>query len=233
MQIKLTIYFCIFANTLCIMSYFGTNIKKIRQLKGLSQTQFGELVNLNRGVISSYEEGRAEPKIETLLRISDHFELSTDDLLKKKLTVNQIANYTEAEKVIQSKLLQNLELEKKDGIIYEVQAEKLKTFFNHFIILDNPQDFYQKGDLLLLIKLNLNENTPDSREYIVNLNGFIFIDKISVKEENLTLIKTNKTFKISEGNIYSIVTHLSATKDNKYYSKLFELEKRIENLEKR
>ncbi|MCB9202518.1 MAG: helix-turn-helix transcriptional regulator [Flavobacteriales bacterium] len=215
------------------MSYFGTNIKKIRQLKGLSQTQFGELVNLNRGVVSSYEEGRAEPKIETLLRISDHFELSTDDLLKKKLTVNQIANYTEAEKVIQSKLLQNLELEKKDGIIYEVQAEKLKTFFNHFIILDNPQDFYQKGDLLLLIKLNLNENTLDSREYIVNLNGFIFIDKISVKEENLTLIKTNKTFKISEGNVYSVVTHLSTTKDNKYYSKLFELEKRIENLEKR
>lgn len=233
MQIKLTIYFCIFANTFCIMSYFGTNIKKIRQLKGLSQTQFGELVNLNRGVVSSYEEGRAEPKIETLLRISDHFELSTDDLLKKKLTVNQIANYTEAEKVIQSKLLQNLELEKKDGIIYEVQAEKLKTFFNHFIILDNPQDFYQKGDLLLLIKLNLNENTLDSREYIVNLNGFIFIDKISVKEENLTLIKTNKTFKISEGNVYSVVTHLSTTKDNKYYSKLFELEKRIENLEKR
>jgi transcriptional regulator with XRE-family HTH domain len=57
------------------MSLFGANIKKIRQVKGLSQKTFADLLDLNRGVISSYEEGRAEPKIETILKVANHFSL--------------------------------------------------------------------------------------------------------------------------------------------------------------
>lgn len=76
------------------MTYFGTNLKKIRQIKGLSQQAFAELIDLNRGVISSYEEGRAEPKIETLLRIATYFGIPTDDIISKPLTVNQLANFT-------------------------------------------------------------------------------------------------------------------------------------------
>ena len=76
------------------MTYFGTNIKKIRQIKGLSQQAFAEMLDLNRGVISSYEEGRAEPKIETLLRIATILDLTTDELLSKPITINKITGNT-------------------------------------------------------------------------------------------------------------------------------------------
>lgn len=67
------------------MSIFGNNIKTLRNSLQLSQQEFGDLFSLSRGSIGSYEEGRADPKIESLVKISNYFNLSVDDLLKKKL----------------------------------------------------------------------------------------------------------------------------------------------------
>lgn len=74
------------------MSFFGTNIKKIRQVKGLSQKAFADLLDLNRGVISSYEEERAEPKIETILKVASHFSVDLDKLLTETLETDQLLN---------------------------------------------------------------------------------------------------------------------------------------------
>ncbi|WP_250252592.1 helix-turn-helix transcriptional regulator [Chryseobacterium sp. Marseille-Q3244] len=82
------------------MSFFGTNIKKIRQVKGLSQKAFADLFDLNRGVISSYEEGRAEPKIETILKVASHFNLDLDKLLTETLQVNQLASVSDIDQLM-------------------------------------------------------------------------------------------------------------------------------------
>ena len=66
------------------MSIFGKNIKKIRSLHQLSQQDFAKLFGISRGSVGSYEEGRAEPKIETLIAISKYFKISIDELLKKE-----------------------------------------------------------------------------------------------------------------------------------------------------
>ena len=75
------------------MTQIGTNIKKLRSVKGLSQQAFGELFNLTRGNISSYEEFRAEPKISVILQIAKYFSIPVAHLLEKKLTVNEILNF--------------------------------------------------------------------------------------------------------------------------------------------
>jgi transcriptional regulator with XRE-family HTH domain len=72
------------------MSFIGKNIKKIRTVKKLSQAAFAELFNLARPSVGAYEEGRAEPKIDTILAMAGHFGLSTDALLRKELTVNEL-----------------------------------------------------------------------------------------------------------------------------------------------
>ncbi len=75
------------------MSYFGRNIKKIRIAKKMSQTFFAQLFNLKRTTIGAYEEGRAEPKIETAIKIADYFELTLEQLFRKELTVNEIFHF--------------------------------------------------------------------------------------------------------------------------------------------
>lgn len=75
------------------MSYFGKNIKKIRSVKTLSQQSFAELFDLKRGTLGAYEEGRSEPKIETIIKIANYFSIPIDDLLTKELTVNALLKF--------------------------------------------------------------------------------------------------------------------------------------------
>lgn len=82
------------------MSYFGKNIRKIRNAKKISQTAFADLFNLKRGSIGAYEEGRAEAKIDTVIEIADYFQLTLDQLLRKELTINEIYHIQERSRKI-------------------------------------------------------------------------------------------------------------------------------------
>lgn len=75
------------------MTQIGKNIKKIRNVKGLSQQAFADLFELTRGNISSYEEGRADPRIEVIIRIANYFSIPLSDLIQKDLSVNELLHY--------------------------------------------------------------------------------------------------------------------------------------------
>jgi transcriptional regulator with XRE-family HTH domain len=75
------------------MSFFGKNIKKIRAIKGLSQQAFAEIFSLKRATLGAYEEGRSEPKIDTIIRVANYFSISIDDFLTKEITVNQLLRF--------------------------------------------------------------------------------------------------------------------------------------------
>ncbi len=80
------------------MSKIGKNIKKIRTVKKLSQASFAKLFNLARPSIGAYEEGRAEPKIETIMEIANYFNLSIDSVLTKDLTINDLYRFDSLKK---------------------------------------------------------------------------------------------------------------------------------------
>jgi len=77
------------------MSFFGKNIKKIRTVKGLSQAAFAELFDLKRPTLGAYEEHRSEPKIETIIKIANHFSIKIDTLLTNDITVNELLQFKE------------------------------------------------------------------------------------------------------------------------------------------
>ncbi|MFD0992293.1 helix-turn-helix domain-containing protein [Tenacibaculum geojense] len=77
------------------MSFFGRNIKKIRGVKGLSQKAFAEVFDLKRATLGAYEEGRSEPKIETIIKIANYFSITIDSLLTADLTVNELLQFKE------------------------------------------------------------------------------------------------------------------------------------------
>lgn len=75
------------------MTKIGANIKKIRTTKGLSQQAFADLFQLTRGNISSYEETRAEPRIETVIQIANYFCIPLDHFITGNLTINEILKF--------------------------------------------------------------------------------------------------------------------------------------------
>lgn len=76
-----------------VMTKIGANIKKIRTTKGLSQQAFADLFNLTRGNISSYEENRAEPRIETVIQIANYFCIPLNQFITQNLSIHEILKY--------------------------------------------------------------------------------------------------------------------------------------------
>jgi transcriptional regulator with XRE-family HTH domain len=82
------------------MTKIGANIKKIRTTKGLSQQAFADLFELTRGNISSYEENRAEPRIETVMQIANYFCIPLGQFITQSLSIHEILQYN-GDKVIE------------------------------------------------------------------------------------------------------------------------------------
>ena len=60
----------------------GEQIQSIRKKNGLSQDGFAELFNISRQTVSNWENGKSYPDLEMIIKISDYFNISIDDLLK-------------------------------------------------------------------------------------------------------------------------------------------------------
>ncbi len=70
------------------MAIIHQNIRALRQSLDVNQQKFGDLFDLSRPAVGAYEEERAEPKIDLLVRMAKHFHVSLDDLLTKDLDLD-------------------------------------------------------------------------------------------------------------------------------------------------
>ena len=64
----------------------STNIKSLRKRLGITQAQLAEKLNIKRSLIGAYEEGRAEPKLSTLVSIARLFNITLDSLITEDHT---------------------------------------------------------------------------------------------------------------------------------------------------
>lgn len=60
----------------------GEHIRTIRKRENLSQEQLGQKMNVTRQAIYKWESGKGYPDIQNLIRLSELFEISIDELLK-------------------------------------------------------------------------------------------------------------------------------------------------------
>lgn len=67
------------------MEFIATNLKFLRKLKGWTQNDMADELDIKRPVIGSYEEGRARPTYEVLQHLSKIFNYTIDDLITRDL----------------------------------------------------------------------------------------------------------------------------------------------------
>lgn len=67
------------------MSIFSENIRLLRAKKELSQQQVADAIIITRARLSKYEEGKSEPPLDVLKRISQYFHVSIDILISVNL----------------------------------------------------------------------------------------------------------------------------------------------------
>lgn len=64
------------------MSYLASNLRYLRKVKGITQSDLADQLDVQRTMISAYEDGRSEPKLATLLKISDLLEVGLEELIE-------------------------------------------------------------------------------------------------------------------------------------------------------
>lgn len=117
------------------MSSFGKNVKKIRTIKKLSQQAFADLFGLKRATLGAYEEGRSEPKIDTIIKVANYFSISIGDMLTKDITVNQLLSFNEGITTDVNQVMKNTL--KKVPLVAELNKD---LFIQNFPITKNYND---------------------------------------------------------------------------------------------
>ncbi|MDF2611288.1 MAG: transcriptional regulator, family, partial [Lachnospiraceae bacterium] len=66
----------------------GERIYKLRSAKNLSQGDLSEILDVSRQSISKWENNNAVPELSKLIKMSELFQVSLDDLVKENSTTD-------------------------------------------------------------------------------------------------------------------------------------------------
>ena len=69
------------------LSRIAENMKAFRLRSGLKQSEIADLVGITDKNWSSYERGRTEPNLETIVKLADAFRITVDSLVKQDMNV--------------------------------------------------------------------------------------------------------------------------------------------------
>ncbi|MGO2082428.1 helix-turn-helix domain-containing protein [Vagococcus sp.] len=79
----------------------GEKIKKIRKENNLSQEEFSEKFKVTRQTVSSWENKKSYPDLETIMKLSEDYKISVDELLKgDEKVVKQIDSEKKQKKIM-------------------------------------------------------------------------------------------------------------------------------------
>jgi len=66
---------------------FHEKLRECREESGLSQNDIAERLSISRQAVSKWERGINEPDIETIVRLSDIYNVTIDQLLRADLSI--------------------------------------------------------------------------------------------------------------------------------------------------
>lgn len=182
------------------MTNIGSNIKKIRTTKGLSQQAFADLFELTRGNISSYEENRAEPRIATAMKIANYFSIPFDAFVHQNLSINQILNFKGDKLMAEEQSLDALQLKEvpflNDNIFLQCSSRKLQfNGLNYF-----PKMVLPINNNVELLAISFNSSIAHSTELpSLEQQDILVFEKLT--EDNFHLAENRIGLYLSEQNI--------------------------------
>jgi transcriptional regulator with XRE-family HTH domain len=186
------------------MNFANQNMKYLRKLKGWTQEEFANKLDIKRSLLGAYEEERAEPRFDVLENLCDMFKLTMDDLLRKNLNEGSGGNYLAKRR--QAKLSGNsneicfVPVKAAAGYLAGYAdpefVDELNTFTLPFLSGGNYRAFEIIGDSML--------PTP---------SGSVIVGE---KIENLDHLKANNTYIVvsrNEGIVYKRVMRNNRAKN--------------------
>lgn len=219
----------------------GKNIKKIRNIKGFNQEEFGALFELSRATVGAYEEERALPKIETLLQIANYIGVTIDQLINTHLTVNQIHGFKGVDWVApkQNTTPQIVHFKtSKDLVNKTVSATYKLPFFDTANLFSIPKsalfetDSQQPQAVIQIYRWINQKSIPNYDAFLkISDTSVFFHQKIENKSHEHNLYGKNKASKAENFNFAVFVGSIHLGTHGQSSNTLNHIEERLRRIE--
>lgn len=113
------------------MESFGTRLANIRKEKNLTQNDIADKLNISAQAVSKWENDLTSPDIETLIKLSDIFTISLDDLVGKKKSEPVYLPESERKDVNKMILRINVDSAEGDKVRMNLPMAAIKIFVNN------------------------------------------------------------------------------------------------------
>ena len=210
------------------MSKAGLNLKYLRKLRGWTQEEFANKLNIKRSLIGAYEEERADPRIEVLELVSNMFKVSLDELLLKDLTQSiNTGGYLQKRRMMKMgssdrNVIHFVPVKAAAGYLASYAdsefIDELNTFtlpmltggnYRAFEIIGDSMLPTPSGSIIVGEKVESLDETKNGHAYIVvsKNEGIVFkrIQKSNKSKNKITLESDNPNFQPYQINAEDIV----------------------------
>jgi len=201
------------------MSIVSDNIKFLRKGAGYTQQTFADALNIKRSLVGAYEEGRADPPINNLIKLSELFRIRIDDLVETplwKMSEDEFEEFRKGKKGQKFKILAiSVDTEDRENIEFIPQkaaAGYLNGYADPEYIAEMP-----KFRLPFLPDHNTYRAFEISGDSMLPIRSGTIV--IGAFEEDLAEIKNGKTYIMvtkSEGVVFKRVFNYVEEKGNLY-----------------
>ncbi len=211
------------------MSRAGLNLKYLRKLRGWTQEEFANKLNIKRSLIGAYEEERADPRLDVLEIVADMFKLSLDELL-----VQDVSNAGNATSNFLAKRRQQKMMSADRNLIHFVPVkaaagylasyadsefiDELNTFtlpmlsggnYRAFEIIGDSMLPTPSGSIIVGEKIHSMEDVKNNLAYIVvsRNEGIVYkrIVRNNRSKNKVSLVSDNPTYQPYQVNTEDIV----------------------------
>ena len=104
----------------------GERLKKLRKEKGLTQTELGDMLGIDKSTICCYEKGTRQPSLENILDFMQIFAVTADYLLGSDHLIKTVEDNEFEVKAMSAEEIQFIEELRKDKTVYNILLENPK-----------------------------------------------------------------------------------------------------------
>lgn len=198
------------------MTYAGKNLKYLRKLRGWTQAQMADKLEIKRSLIGAYEENRAEPRIDILATVGSIFKLSLDELFLQDLNVPGEGTYLDRRRAIMMSSstearVQFVPMKAAAGYLAGFEDNEFLDELNTFTLPMLAPGFYRafeivgdsmlptpSGSVIVGEKVEHLNDVKNNNAYIVvsHSSGIVYkrIQKNNKTKEQLTLVSDNPVY---------------------------------------
>ena len=183
--------------------YFSTNLKFLREKKGLSQNKLGSLIGVNQTTIARWEDDNRVPTIDNAIDVANTLDIPLSDLLGTDLRFDNAIPIELDDNTVNIPVLgvikAGIPIEAQQDIIEYVEIPKRWTlggrkFYGLKISGDSMYPKYDENDIVIFEQLE-DMSIANNKDCAVMVNGDdATFKKVLVNEQGVVLVPYNMAY---------------------------------------